>query len=48
MDNLVTLFAAFHRDVIQKVPVSFNTNDDDWYLSDENFLPDLWNKATFT
>ena len=37
MDNLVTPFAAFHRDVIQKVPISFNTNDDDWYLSDENF-----------
>ena len=44
MNDLITLFAAFHSDIIQKVPVSFNENDDEWYLTDENFLPDLWNK----
>ena len=44
MNDLITLFSAFHSDIIQKLPVSFNENDDEWYLTDENFLPDLWNK----
>ena len=44
MYDFITLFAAFYGDVIQRVPASFNENNDEWYLTDKNFLPDLWNK----
>ena len=44
MSDLITIFATSQSDVIQRVPVSFKENDDEWYLTDKIVLPDLWNK----